>query len=228
LVGKFALDIKKFLQKQGKVIIGNIVKQVEALKKDNNNKTVDNILTNCIPASQNIAMTSLIEPILIEIYQSGVKVTTASINATLDSGDDGVFQGLAKDYAATRTAELVTNLDDSTRDMLRSDLEQYMNDGITPAQMAQNLQDNYAFSEARSLTIARTETGFAWNNAGISTMKQGGAKGVTVFDGDSDEACAEADGQNWSFDYAQDHSLEHPNCVRSFGPMSDGDDFDEE
>lgn len=228
MVGKFALDIKKFLQEQGKVITGNIAKQVEALKKDNN-KTVSTILATCIPASQDVAMTSLIEPILIEIYQSGVKVTTASINATLDSsGDDGVFQGLAKDYAATRTAELVTNLDDSTRDMLKSDLEQYMSDGLSPAQMVQNLQDNYAFSEARSLTIARTETGFAWNNAGISTMKQGGAKGVTVFDGDSDEACAEADGQNWSFDYAEDHSLEHPNCVRSFGPMSDGDDFDEE
>jgi hypothetical protein len=65
-----------------------------------------------------------------------------------------------------------------------------------------------------------------WNKAAIDTYRLGGAKGVSVMDGDSDPECAEANGENWSFDYAEDHLLQHPNCVRSFGIMSDNDTLD--
>jgi hypothetical protein len=206
-VGTFSLDIKTFLQKESKYIIAL---EIKALSKS-------------IPTFD-ANLTAMLIPILEKIYKDSV----AQIKISFKPSDDDIFQGLAQTYAKDRTADLVTNLEASTKAMLKSDLQQYMKDGLTPAEMAVKLQDNYAFSEARALTIARTETGFTWNHAAISTIKQGGAKGVKVSDGDYDPDCAEVDGQNWSFDYAEDHLLQHPNCVRSFGPMGDDEELDEE
>jgi hypothetical protein len=146
------------------------------------------------------------------------------------------FHALAESYAKKRCAELVgkkvledgTIIDspsdyailDSTREMLRADLTDWMDQGLAPADISKNIQDSYGFSESRADCIARTETGFTWNTATINTYRSGGCKYVTVYDGDHDDECAEANEQIWTLDYADDHQLEHPNCVRSFGPAS--------
>lgn len=72
--------------------------------------------------------------------------------------------------------------------------------------------------------VARTETGMAYNLSGIDSYRAGGIDKVHVYDGDSDEECADADGQVWTLDEADDNPLEHPNCVRAFGPFTDADD----
>lgn len=169
---------------------------------------------------------AVMQDALIQIYLNSTENVVAQISTSFESSAQDVFQSLAEDYATTRTAELVTQLDDSTKDMLRSDLKSYMEQGLTPTEIAQKLQDNYAFSDSRAMNIARTETGFTWNNAGISTIQLGGSKGVKVFDGDYDKECAEANGENWTFEYAFEHLLEHPQCVRSFGIMLDNEEFD--
>lgn len=69
--------------------------------------------------------------------------------------------------------------------------------------------------------IARTETGVAYNSSTVDAYRDGGVSYVLVYDGDYDGECADADGQVWTLDYAEANPLEHPNCVRAFGPVTD-------
>lgn len=68
--------------------------------------------------------------------------------------------------------------------------------------------------------VARTETGMAYNLSSLDSYRSGGIGQVNVYDGDSDEECAAANGQTWSIDEAEANPLEHPNCVRAFGPAT--------
>jgi hypothetical protein len=197
------------------------------LKKDDNKDLVTSILAGANSESWDADLTEMLTTVFTEIYSDSILQATAQFCVSFQASSEDIFQGLAQDYASQRTADLVTKLDDTTKEFLKNDLTEYMKEGLTPAQIAIKLQNNYAFSESRAYMIARTETGFVWNHAGINTLQLGGAKGVKVFDGDYDGACAAANGQNWSFTYAMEHLLQHPRCVRSFGPMADDESFDQ-
>ncbi len=82
-------------------------------------------------------------------------------------------------WASTRAADLISSdgdggmLVDATRNMIRATITQALENGQTLGELAEKLADSYAFSEARSELIARTEV----RNA----REQGayfGAKGV--------------------------------------------------
>ena len=67
----------------------------------------------------------------------------------------------------TESGELVENpnaewtITDSTREMLRSDVTQAIEDGTSSAALGDQLEASYAFSAARAETIARTELAHA-------------------------------------------------------------------
>lgn len=220
--------LKQILEAYGKNVCANIKKKLQQIKKaDNDDKDKANdILNSVVMMEIEEDLETDLTNMYIDIYVNGVEQNTADLGVEFTDDETDVFQDAAEEYASQRVAELVKNLDDSTKEMLKNDLDNYMKQGLTPQQIADNLTQNYAFSDSRSLCIARTETGFCWNHASINTSQIGGAKGVRVYDGDYDEDCAEANGQNWSFNYALAHLLQHPNCTRSFGPMSDDDELD--
>lgn len=222
-MSKLSLAFKSWLDAYKKSICASIKKQLEKVNKaDDNKDKVNNILNAAVNISTSTSLEDELTQLLIEVYIDGVDESIGSfdLNMNIDSTDD-IFQTAAKEYAEQRTADLVTKLDDATKNMLKTDLDNYMRQGLTPQEIANKIANDYAFSDIRALCIARTETGFAWNNAGIETARQGGATGVRVFDGDHDKDCVEADGQTWSFAYAEAHLLQHPNCVRSFSPTMD-------
>lgn len=227
-MGKFAPEIHKFLKSQGEIITADIKRRLEKIKKDAvidpTKIQADDIINNYHSSSWAKYLIPLLKDFFVSIYVDSMQDASAELG--LSFGVDSQYHAYAELYAEQRTAELVTKLDDSTRDMLRNDLIDYMNQGLTPAEIADKLQENYAFSDIRSMTIARTETGFCWNHAGITNYKLGGAKYVRVYDGDYDKACQEADGQVWTFAYALKHLLQHPRCVRSYGPEMDADHAD--
>lgn len=72
--------------------------------------------------------------------------------------------------------------------------------------------------EWKAERFARTETGKAYNMSSVDSYRAAGISQVDVYDGEYDPPCAEANGQVWSIDFAYDNPLEHPNCVRAFGP----------
>jgi len=112
---------------------------------------------------------------------------------------------------------LITGLDAATRDMVYSSIGDMVGEGADWQDIADKLNDDYAFGDARSETIARTESGEAYNAGAIQAWDQSGlVQAVRVSDGDYDETCAATDGMIWSLDFAMDHLLEHPRCEREF------------
>lgn len=93
-------------------------------------------------------------------------------------------------YAADRSAELVGmrrvggklvqnpnaawRIDESTREMLRSDVIRAMDEGMSNEDLADLIQQNYGFSDARSENIARTETAFADSAGNMSAYRASG------------------------------------------------------
>ena len=92
---------------------------------------------------------------------------------------------------------------------------------IVPDTVAYNIRETLVREkDFQNLRIARTETAAIQNKAAINRYEINGIKKVLVHDGhDFDAACAAADGQIWSTEYAMSHELEHPNCTRSFSPI---------
>jgi hypothetical protein len=81
---------------------------------------------------------------------------------------------LAVEWAENRAAELVTKITESSRDYLRADITQAVEEGWSTRQLADQLQANFGFSESRSETIARTETAFADCNGNFMAYKASG------------------------------------------------------
>ena len=62
----------------------------------------------------------------------------------------------------------------STRDMLRTTVRDAIEQGLTATEIQTAIIDNYAFSPARALCIARTETAFARNRGQLAAAKSSG------------------------------------------------------
>ena len=67
--------------------------------------------------------------------------------------------------------------------------------------------------------MARTELGTADNLAAVARYREAGVTHVEVFDGVGDLGCAAANGAIWTIEEFEANPLEHPNCVRSRGPV---------
>lgn len=223
-VKPFGVAMHDFLVAQGNTLGIEIEKQLNRLKKaDGTTLTeVEALLMLIRSYSFESGLTYTLGEYLPKIYFDSL-MDNQSKYFSIEGihAKDAVFHNMADEYKTKRTAELVTQLEDSTKTMLKSELIQYMDEGLTPSEIAKKIQENFAFSERRAMNISRTETGFAWNDATLSLAESGGATGVLVYDGDYDKRCIDADGQVWSFKYARSHLLEHPNCVRSFAPSFD-------
>jgi hypothetical protein len=118
------------------------------------------------------AIVEEVQQVLARAAQNGGLAALAQINI-----DDPVItrqvNQLAVEWAQKRAAEmvgkkwvggeLVDNPDarwaitDTTRDLLRGDVAQAMEEGWSSQQLADKLEANYAFSEARAEAVARTE-----------------------------------------------------------------------
>jgi hypothetical protein len=148
----------------------------------------------------------------------------------------------AVEYAENRGAELVGrklidgdwvdnpnaefSIPDATRQMVKDYVVSAMKQGSSVNDIEKGIQEHYAFSDRRAETIARTETGFAYNAGANTGFRQAKVQHVEVFDGDDDPDCAAADGSTWTIEEAEANPLGHPNCVRAFGPIPPDEDPD--
>lgn len=128
-------------------------------------------------------------------------------------------------------AAKVTRINDTTRSALGEVLSVAAERGYSVRQIAQGVpkenfpgvQGIFGASDARAETIARTESAFIFNGATTAAYRDAGLSQVYVLDGETDEECAAANGSTWSMEQAELEPVAHPNCVRSFAPVtSDG------
>jgi SPP1 gp7 family putative phage head morphogenesis protein len=102
-----------------------------------------------------------LETILGDMAADGGAAALAQVLTDVTPDNFNQVNARAVEYAKERSAELVTSMEESTRDMLRTRITTAMEEGWSNDKLADSLVDNYAFSDARAETIARTETAYA-------------------------------------------------------------------
>lgn len=181
-----------------------------------------------------------------QAYEDGLTVAGVSEADITDQVDER-----ATAWAAQRAAELVGKridedgniidnpdstwaIDESTRDMLRSTVEQSIENGDSSEMLAQKIEDSAAFSDTRATTIARTELATAhmqgningWKDSGVVT----GKRSILGSEHDIDDECDMAAddgviGMDELFSNGYDAPPYHPNCVCDLEPvMQSADD----
>ena len=96
------------------------------------------------------------------------------LDVTADRSVFNVVNERAVEYAKARSADLVTMVSDSTREMMRGDIAEALTEGWSNSVLASKLADNYAFSSDRAMVIARTETIRASNQGTLAGFKASG------------------------------------------------------
>jgi SPP1 gp7 family putative phage head morphogenesis protein len=127
----------------------------------------------------------------------------------------------AAEWANAQSAELISGLDSSTKNMVKATIESSLKADESWKELQKRIEKNHAFSPYRAEIIARTESARAYNIGGIRHWRESGVVNkVRVVDGEEfDEPCKIANGQIWTLDQAESNPLEHPNCVREFYPV---------
>lgn len=136
------------------------------------------------------SLTPEAERILLLISEDGAKVALAQIGVPLTPEITDQVNEAAVAFARARGAELVGMrwegdilvpnpnaawaITDSTREMLRGDITRAMQEGWSNDDLAAELADNYAFSDARAMMIARTETASADIQGNLAGYRESG------------------------------------------------------
>jgi SPP1 gp7 family putative phage head morphogenesis protein len=166
-------------------------------------------------------------------------ILTQAYGAGLDDAAElvGKGKGSAVEYANSRGAELLGKrlvdgvwidtpskfaVSDTIRDQVRQKLVQAIDEGLSPAEFRAGLEQFFSDIDYRALMVARTETGFAYNQGALDNYREAEITHVEVMDGGTEGSCEECDvldGQVWTVEEAEANPLEHPNCSRAFAPV---------
>ena len=214
--------ISQFLRQQAVLIAAQITAQRDtaplqigkATSNNDNGNIADELLANINFDSWEELhgiLTGGISTVATDGVKQGLlqlKIDEASMDAMLSQVNEK-----AVEFARQRAAELVgkqirngqvvdnPNADysvtEATRAMIRADITQAMEEGWSNDALAEVLQDNYAFSELRAESIARTETAIADVEGNVMAYEDtglvGGKEWLTA--PGCCPACAELDGK---------------------------------
>ncbi len=155
------------------------------------------------------------------------------IKADLESGALDQVDEAAVAFAERRGAQLVTQIEDSTRDYLRMTVTQGVEEGWSAAHLAEEIRASGAFAESRALMIARTELAFAHVAGNIEGYKNSGlVEGKRwLASADACPICEELNGEEVALDETFDFDGEeidappgHPNCRCDVVPILKGEE----
>jgi uncharacterized protein with gpF-like domain len=150
----------------------------------------------------------------------------------------------ALEYARARGAELVGkkivdgevvdnpnaawSISENTRDMLRSDVSQAIEQGWSNDRLADAIMENHGFSPERAEMIARTETAFADCAGNMAAYKESGIvqgkEWILGSEHDDDDECdlnseAGVIPLDEPFPSGDEYPPQHPRCICDFIPV---------
>lgn len=161
------------------------------------------------------------------LYEQGADIgAQVIVGEGLDTADPFVDRFMTE-YVGERIVQLQETTKARVSNLIRRELEK--GSARTTTDLGSKILSEVSkqfegYKAWRANTIARTETGFAYNHGAVLGSEQSGFDKVDVSDGDSDGECRAANGQVWSTTKALANPLAHPNCVRSFSPHVAVDD----
>lgn len=214
---KLRMTVRKFLKERGADIAAQVVAARQALNKGANDD-IQRILESLDMAGWQMLL-GQIGPLLEQIVKDGVRQgfmqagVVDDIDRLLTLTND-----FAVRYARERGSALITDIGESTRNMIRNDVAAALESGASNDVLAAVLQRGYAFSPERAEMIARTETAFADVEGNIEAYKQSGqVSGKRWITGAGCcELCDELDGKSVPLDKpfpgGRNGPPLHPNC----------------
>lgn len=131
---------------------------------------------------------------------------------------------LLSKFMTNYVLERATQLDRTTKEMLKTTIQGVfdVDGGSSSISELRDLvletvrERMEGYESWRALRIARSETAIAYNHANILGFVQAGLGTVEVLDGTEDDACADANGEEWTMREALANPIAHPNCQRTF------------
>ncbi|MDE2426914.1 MAG: phage portal protein [Elusimicrobia bacterium] len=172
---------------------------------------------------------------LVESIQASAQGGAQSALTELSIGDADLTKLVntrAVDWAKRRAADLIKSdgtggeLIDATRNLIRSTIEQAAQEGWSARTLSNELQDTYAFSRDRAMTIARTELAMAYSNGAMQGyIASGVVKGKKwILDPDPCPVCRANAAQGeipllQAFQGGVMTSPQHPRCRCTVAPI---------
>lgn len=255
LRAELARTVAAFLDAQGRKMVGQIMvlRGKRLHKAELSDEELDAI--NAILASIDFTGWSVlvgdVEPIIEEIAKDQAYAALAQVGIDVEARPEvlNVVDARAVAYARNRAAELVGMrrddlgrlvenpraewaITDSTRDFLRGDVTQAIEEGWSNQKLAAEIGKSYGFSKDRALTIARTETNYAASKGALEGYKASGVvQGKVWLTADDDLVSEECEangdagviGLDEDFPSGDDAPPVHPNCRCAVAPVVDFD-----
>lgn len=107
----------------------------------------------------------------------------------------------------------------AAREEIADIVRQGIKEGKPTKQVAKELTEKFDGDAVKAKMVARTETRRIQSTGRLEQWKARGVTHVRVRDDEGPNSCAacrRVNGMVWDIDYAMEHELEHPNCVRVF------------
>lgn len=206
--------IRTAVKKWMRPLVGKVAAQVTAQmgKVAKADGDADHILDGLEINTGSLA--KALKPIVQSVWQDGAEEAASALpqdrvpEAMLE-----VVNEAGVTWAEEHTADLVTNIADSTKAFIREAVVQTLNEGLSTAELAELLTDGYAFSDARAETIARTESAHSLVAGTMETWSQSGVVDHAEFDASPDccDECEAEDGKEIPFGTDPSEFM-HPNC----------------
>lgn len=219
---KLADAIAPYLSAMGHTLAGVIREKTSTVTKAA--RDIDRLLAALTPGEWDHIET-VVGPLLVDYAREYARQSSMDV-AAVRGIEHGALDAIlsqsnekAAAWAMDRAAEMVTEIDDTTRDGLRRLMADAIDEGQTNEQIAADIATSDLFGGPRAMLIARTETTNAENNGTVIGWRESGVvrgKGW-VPDAEACEICLdnEADGEiglDEAFSSGDTEPGAHPNC----------------
>lgn len=253
---KARIKLRRIFAPALKALAASLAKQISAKIGKVDQSEIDRILAD-LDMSDLVELVGNIDDVLAELTADGAFQALVQIgmndNASIVNQANDRAVAWANDRAAEMVGkkwvdgELVDNpnakwsIEESTREMLRADVADAIDQGWSNDTLADNLAESYAFSDERAMTIARTETAFADVAGNVEAYQASGiVSGKEWITADDDKVSDECQGNadegviafEDEFSSGAMWPPEHPNCrcdvVPSLTEVADDNSADDE
>ena len=257
---KLMARLKRFLRAEAKKAAAALraglgVDVHKADEPDDDGESPPVALVEVVLASMTFAAWVETLPEIVESFLAGVAVDGGSATlAALGITEEAVIAAMrtrAREWAVQRAAEMVGRkvvggvlvdnpaarwvITEATRDQVRDAVMRGLRDGLSPAELANALEQSAAFSEARALMVARTEMAMADVAGAMSAYRATpgvvGKRWITANDDRVSDECALCEaagtvGLDDTFPTGVDAPPNHPNCRCAVVPVFDDESHD--
>jgi len=214
----------------------------EVLKAQVSQAKIDKILEDLDADGVSVEIMDEISSSIRKVYAEANAQAVASVGVDSSGYSLQHADELAIKYAEERAADQIAGISDTTREDLRSLITESVGEGQSAADLADQIEDSFAFSPQRAETIARTELAEAhvqgnlqgWRDTGAVSQKRWIVGGGCCSDCDEmDGAVVDLDEDFETDDGPIDGPPLHPNCRCDIEPLlkeeaSDQSDQEEE